>query len=99
MTRDPMPQAIRVEDMTLSYRHRPALRRLNCEFQAGSLTAIVGPNGAGKSSLLQALAGLITPTSGSLHRPPIHASAIAYLDAINRAGLMTGKLDYHTAAQ
>ena len=79
MTRDPLPQAIRVEDVTLSYRHRPALHRLNCEFQAGSLTAIVGPNGAGKSSLLQALAGLITPTSGLLHRPPIHARAIAHL--------------------
>lgn len=74
-----MPQAIRVEDLTLSYRHRPALHRLSCEFQAGSLTAVVGPNGAGKSSLLQALAGLLTPTGGSLHPPQIGRAAVAYL--------------------
>jgi len=27
----------------------------------------------------------------------VHASAIAYLDAINRVAYVTGKLDYHTA--
>jgi iron complex transport system ATP-binding protein len=33
---------------------------------AGEVTALVGPNGAGKSTLLRALAGDITPTSGSV---------------------------------
>jgi len=73
------PQAIRVENLTLSYRHHPAVRRLDCEFQAGSLTAVVGPNGAGKSSLLRALAGLLTPTGGALHRPQVGPAAVAYL--------------------
>jgi len=74
-----MPQAIRVEDLTLSFRHHPAVHRLHCEFPAGSLTAVVGPNGAGKSSLLQALAGLLRPTGGSVTPPRIGSAAVAYL--------------------
>jgi zinc/manganese transport system ATP-binding protein len=76
------PHAIRVENLTLSYRHHPAVHHLSCAFEAGSLTAVVGPNGAGKSTLLQALAGLIKPSTGSLHMP--HATyagraKVAYL--------------------
>ena len=33
---------------------------------AGQLVAIVGPNGSGKSSLLGLMAGLLTPTRGSV---------------------------------
>jgi zinc/manganese transport system ATP-binding protein len=72
-------QAIRVENLTLSYRRHPAVHHLSCEFQVGSLTAIVGPNGAGKSSLLEALAGRLTPTTGALHMPRLGRSAVAYL--------------------
>jgi manganese transport system ATP-binding protein len=33
---------------------------------AGAVTAVIGPNGSGKSSLLNLLAGLLEPSSGSL---------------------------------
>lgn len=33
-------------------------------------TGLVGRNGAGKTTLLRLIAGELTPTSGSLHRPP-----------------------------
>lgn len=74
-----MPPPIRVENLTLSYRHHPAVHHLSCEFQAGSLTAIVGPNGAGKSSLLEALAGRLRPTTGALHMPRFGRATVAYL--------------------
>lgn len=44
----------------------PALRDFSYTFVPGSVTAIVGPSGSGKSTLLNLLAGLDTPTAGSV---------------------------------
>ncbi len=43
-----------------------ALRNVSANFAAGSSTVILGENGAGKSTLLRIIAGLITPTRGTV---------------------------------
>ncbi len=43
-----------------------ALDRVDVDFRRGELTAIMGPSGSGKSTLMHCMAGLDTPTSGTV---------------------------------
>ncbi|MEV0247166.1 ABC transporter ATP-binding protein [Nocardia sp. NPDC050712] len=45
---------------------RPALTHVDMSVPDGSFTVLVGASGSGKSTLLHCLAGLITPTSGTV---------------------------------
>lgn len=57
---------IRATDLVLHQDTRLALSRSSFVIPAGAITAVIGPNGSGKSTLLHAIAGLITPSEGSL---------------------------------
>jgi len=43
-----------------------ALHELSIELKEGDRLGVMGPNGAGKSTLLRVIAGIYTPTSGSI---------------------------------
>jgi ABC-type polysaccharide/polyol phosphate transport system ATPase subunit len=51
---------------TSTERHFWALRGVSFRLVHGESLAVIGPNGAGKSTLLQVLAGIITPSEGSI---------------------------------
>lgn len=58
--------AIVLSDVTKLFGRFAALRGVSAEFAPGRLYVVLGDNGAGKSTLLRAIAGLITPTRGSV---------------------------------
>jgi len=43
-----------------------AIKGLNLDLRAGSFTSLLGPSGCGKSTALRMIAGLTTPTTGSV---------------------------------
>ncbi|MBY0359276.1 MAG: ABC transporter ATP-binding protein [Candidatus Obscuribacterales bacterium] len=54
-----------------------ALRDLNLQFEKGTMTALLGPNGCGKSTMLQIIAGVLQPTTGSVS---VHGRVTAILE-------------------
>lgn len=71
--------SILVENLTVSYRRRPAVHHLNTEFADGCMCAIFGPNGAGKSTLLKAVMGLLKADTGTVRHVGLRRQDIAYL--------------------
>jgi len=55
-----------IDKLSKAYGFLWAVRDLSVEVDSGDLIALLGPNGAGKTTLLKLLAGLITPTTGSI---------------------------------
>jgi ABC-2 type transport system ATP-binding protein len=59
--------ALRTTGLTKQYGAHTALANVNLVVPTGSVYGLVGPNGAGKTTLLSILAGLRTPTRGTVH--------------------------------
>ena len=58
---------LEAKTISINYGPRQAVVDVSLSVTPGSMTAIVGANGAGKSSLLRALNGALTPSSGEIH--------------------------------
>jgi putative ABC transport system ATP-binding protein len=68
-----------------------ALRDVSIDFPRGELTGIVGPSGSGKSTLMHILAGLDSPTAGSVW---IDGTEITGLDDKELTQLRRDKLGF-----
>jgi NitT/TauT family transport system ATP-binding protein len=58
--------AIRIKDLTKRYGGFAAIDSVSIDIATGEFFMIVGPSGCGKTTLLRILAGLDTPTAGSI---------------------------------
>ena len=61
-----MSTVIELDQVSLGWRDRVAVRDVSGAFERGSLTAIVGPNGAGKSTLVKGIMGVLSPLRGQI---------------------------------
>ena len=77
---------IRLDDVSLRFGERLALRNLNLQIHRGDRIALVGANGAGKTSLLRLLNGLVAPSSGQRRWLPPHVAETGVAGVASVAG-------------
>jgi iron complex transport system ATP-binding protein len=58
--------AVSAKEVVFKYGSRTAVARSSFSIPEGSITAIIGPNGSGKSTMLNGIAGLAEPSSGTI---------------------------------
>lgn len=58
--------SLEVNALTVHLGSRKVLDELSITIAAGTFTAILGPSGCGKTTLLRAIAGLVSPSSGTI---------------------------------
>lgn len=63
---EPLTGSMAVQNVTLLFGEKPALKNVTLHIQPGTRTAIIGPTAAGKTQLLNLLIGLIEPTAGTI---------------------------------
>lgn len=71
--------SIIVENLTVSYRHRPAVHHVDIAFDECSMWAVFGPNGAGKSTFLKSIMSLQPIDTGNIRFNNLSCKEIAYL--------------------
>lgn len=63
----PLPAHMVVQELSKKYDSFVALTPTNFELMGGEITILSGPNGSGKTTLLSCLAGLVSPSSGTVN--------------------------------
>jgi ABC-2 type transport system ATP-binding protein len=62
-----MPPVLSIRGLSKSYKGGlQALKHVDLEISKGEIFALLGPNGAGKSTLINAVCGIVTPTTGTI---------------------------------
>ena len=62
----PAATLVAIDKVTMSFGDFTAVREVDLQVGNGEFVAIVGPTGCGKSTVLNAVAGLLTPASGGI---------------------------------
>ncbi|MCX6097501.1 MAG: ABC transporter ATP-binding protein [Caldiserica bacterium] len=61
-----MSMLVEISDLTKRYITTTALSDVTLDVPEGHIMGLLGPNGSGKTTLMKILAGLVSPTSGSV---------------------------------
>lgn len=79
---------LQVNELTLTYGKRQAVKDVSFEVRGGDFIAILGPNGSGKSTLLKALCRLHKPAAGSVCLDGRDISKVPHQELARRLALV-----------
>ncbi len=75
-----MSGALVIDDLTVAYTSGDYVVKpvdgFSCEVADGELALLLGPSGSGKTTLLSCLAGILRPTSGSIHHGALEITSL-----------------------
>ncbi len=70
--------AVSFRNVTKSFGDKPVLRGIDLDVREGEFLAVIGKSGCGKSTLLRILAGLDTPTTGTVSKDPSNRTRMMF---------------------
>jgi ABC-2 type transport system ATP-binding protein len=83
-----MPPVLSIRGLNKSYKGGlVALKNVNLDIEKGEIFALLGPNGAGKTTMINAVCGIVTPTSGEITAAGFDVRK-DYREARSRIGLV-----------
>jgi ABC-2 type transport system ATP-binding protein len=84
---------IEVQELTKTYRHFTAVKRLSFKAEPGQVTGFLGPNGAGKTTTIDMILGLARPDGGeaTINGKPFHKLA----DPVREVGAVLAGGAFH----
>ncbi len=80
---------LQADRLTRNFGSRVAVEELSLSVNAGQIVSLLGPNGAGKTTTLRMLAGLLSPTHGSIAIDGKSVSTGRTTDLRRAVGLLT----------
>ena len=60
------PARLEIDDLVVSFGGVRAVDHVTLHAEPGSIVGLIGPNGSGKTTVLDAVSGLVAPTSGAV---------------------------------
>jgi ABC-2 type transport system ATP-binding protein len=85
-----MSARVSLKSVSRKFGQTTVLKGVDLEVAAGELVALIGPNGGGKSTLLMMMAGLLSPTSGTVTVCGLPAQRLA-LESAGKVGLVLAR--------
>jgi iron complex transport system ATP-binding protein len=79
---------VRLTDVTVTYRGRDVLDRVDLAIEPGERVALIGPNGAGKSTLLRVASGLLRPAGGCAELGGVPVGMLDRLEVARRLAVV-----------
>lgn len=80
-----------LEAVSAGYSGLQVLHEVNLEVEAGEVVALIGANGAGKTTTLRTVAGLVTPTAGSIRFDGESVVGLGSHDLVRRGVVMVAE--------
>lgn len=80
-----MTQEIVINSVSKAFKDKSVLHEIDFDMDAGRIYGFIGPSGAGKTTLVRMIAGIETPTAGSIY---VMDKLVPDISLLNRIGFM-----------